>query len=300
MNKRQLTIMKMLEPNRTFTASELAGRFQVSVRTIQRDLDKLQEIGFPLYSEPGRYGGYRVLPNRLLPPLQLNENEALGLYLMLHYFQQIPDLPFGEIRSHLAENYYAELPDSTKEKIRTVEERVAFKTSPVLRKNNWTTVILQAAVEQKELLITYESAKGKKESRVFPLGLYFDQSWYMPALNKDKVLLYRADRIHFAEIGEKKEDQLPTLSEWMNQPERRPSVETVLAFTAEGERRAKADPFFKDVSDGHWRGVIPYEELAFTASQLLAYGEHVKVLEPEELAVKVKQHYVEALKQYEQ
>ncbi len=64
MNKRQLTMMRMLEPNRTFTASELAGHFNVSVRTIQRDLDKLQELGFPLYSEPGRYRGYRLANTR--------------------------------------------------------------------------------------------------------------------------------------------------------------------------------------------------------------------------------------------
>ncbi|TDL32038.1 WYL domain-containing protein [Jeotgalibacillus sp. S-D1] len=299
MNKRQLTIMRMLEPNRKFSASELARRFDVSVRTIQRDLERLQEIGFPLYSEPGRYGGYRVLPNRLLPPLQLNENEALGLYLMLHYFQQIPNLPFSEVRSHLAENYFAELPDSTKEKIRLVENKVAFKISASSAKNNWTTLILQASLDQQELFITYESSKGKRDIRIFPLGLYFDQTWYMPALYKDKVLLYRADRIHFAKIGEKTHDELPTLSEWLNRPEERPSVQTVLAFTAEGARRAKADPLFKEVSGDMWRGSIPYGELSYTASQLLAYGAHVKVIEPEELREKVKMHYTEALKQYE-
>lgn len=299
MNNRQLTIMRMLEPNRKFSASELARRFDVSVRTIQRDLEKLQEIGFPLYSEPGRYGGYRVLPNRLLPPLQLNENEALGLYLMLHYFQQIPNLPFSEVRSHLAENYFAELPVSTKEKIRLVENKVVFKIPASFTKNNWTTVILHAALEQLELFITYESAKGKKDVRVFPLGLYFNQTWYMPALYKDKVLLYRADRIHFAKIGEETHDQLPTLIEWMNRPEERPSVQTVLAFTSEGARRAKADPLFKEVTGNMWRGNVPYAELAYTASQLLSYGTQVKVVEPEELAEKVKQHYMEALKQYE-
>ncbi|PPA68516.1 helix-turn-helix transcriptional regulator [Jeotgalibacillus proteolyticus] len=299
MNNRQLTIMRMLEPNRKFTASELAGRFGVSLRTIQRDLEKLQQIGFPLYSEPGRHGGYRVLPNRLLPPLQLNENEALGLYLMLHYFQQLPDLPFNEVRSHLAENYFAELPDSTKEKIRLVETKVVFKLSAQAGKHNWTTLILQAALEQQELFITYESPNGQKDVTVFPLGLYFDQAWYMPALYKDHVLLYRADRIHYAKIGDKIDHQLPLLTDWLNRPEDRPSVQTVLAFSSEGARRAKADPLFKAVSEGIWRGSIPYAELSYTASQLLSYGPHVKVLEPQELAEQIKQHYTEALKQYE-
>ncbi|KIL51529.1 hypothetical protein KP77_10410 [Jeotgalibacillus alimentarius] len=299
MNKRQLTLMRILEPNRKFSASELATRFNVSTRTIQRDLDKLQKIGFPLYSEPGRYGGYRVLPNRLLPPLQLNENEAIGLYLMLHYLEQVPDLPFGEIRSHLAEHYFAELPESTKERIRSVESKVAFHASYASGNSQWTTVILQAALEQRELVMTYESSRGIRKVNVFPIGLYFDQTWYMPALYKRKILLYRADRIHAGTIGEERLEQLPSLSEWLRQPEERPSVRAVLAFTAEGERRAKADPFFKDVSDGVWKGDIPYEELSYTASQLLSYGAHVKVLEPEELIKKVKGHYQESLNQYE-
>ncbi|EBD8094960.1 HTH domain-containing protein, partial [Salmonella enterica] len=76
MNNRKLALMRLMDSRKKFTARELAERFQVSIRTIQRDLNDLQELGFPLYTEVGVNGGYRVLPNRILPPLQLTQHEA--------------------------------------------------------------------------------------------------------------------------------------------------------------------------------------------------------------------------------
>ncbi|MGC5772222.1 HTH domain-containing protein [Paenibacillus pabuli] len=71
MNERRLTMMRIIDSRKKFTAREPAERFNVSVRTIQRDLGYLQQIGFPLYSKQGAHGGYRALENRILPPLQL-------------------------------------------------------------------------------------------------------------------------------------------------------------------------------------------------------------------------------------
>ena len=83
----------MLDSRKKFTARELAERFHVSMRTIQRDLDHLQQMGFPLYAEVGANGGYRVLPNRILPPLQLTEHEAFGLFMMIEYLETYPTSP---------------------------------------------------------------------------------------------------------------------------------------------------------------------------------------------------------------
>lgn len=60
MNQRRLAMMRLMDSRHKFTARELAERFEVSVRTIQRDLDALQTMGFPLYTEVGVNGGYRV------------------------------------------------------------------------------------------------------------------------------------------------------------------------------------------------------------------------------------------------
>jgi len=68
-SRRLVDMLMFINTKRTFTAKELAEEFGLSVRTVQRYLLDLSELGLPLYSEKGRSGGYRVLKNRILPPI---------------------------------------------------------------------------------------------------------------------------------------------------------------------------------------------------------------------------------------
>ncbi|GEC88372.1 helix-turn-helix transcriptional regulator [Brevibacillus brevis] len=73
-------LIMYVNASRRFTAQDVAHEFNVSVRTAHRYLTELSEMGVPLYTEPGRSGGYRVLDNRILPPILLNENEAFSIF----------------------------------------------------------------------------------------------------------------------------------------------------------------------------------------------------------------------------
>lgn len=64
---------------RQLQAAELAGRFEVSVRTIERDILALQSSGVPIWSQRGPRGGYAIDPRRTLPPLNLTAEEAVAL-----------------------------------------------------------------------------------------------------------------------------------------------------------------------------------------------------------------------------
>jgi predicted DNA-binding transcriptional regulator YafY len=68
---------------RTRSAAWLARRFEVSARTIERDLGALREGGVPIWAQPGRTGGYGVDRNRTLPPLALTVDEALAVSVAL-------------------------------------------------------------------------------------------------------------------------------------------------------------------------------------------------------------------------
>ena len=82
MNKSQRLLEMMMAVNRKrkFTVKELAGEFNVSSRTILRDLQELSELGVPLYSEVGPHGGYQVLKERILPPIAFTEEEAVAIF----------------------------------------------------------------------------------------------------------------------------------------------------------------------------------------------------------------------------
>lgn len=170
MNHRKLAIMRLMDSRQKFTARELAERFDVSVRTIQRDLDALQALGFPLYTEVGVNGGYRVLPNRILPPLQLTQQEALGLFMMLEYLQQVPDFPYGSMREHLAEQYFSTLPEDVQDLIMRMREHITFVQHPGEHAEPLTTEILGAAVEKREIEFMYHARSGPKKVQVFPMA----------------------------------------------------------------------------------------------------------------------------------
>lgn len=299
MNNRKLALMRLMDSRKKFTARELAERFQVSIRTIQRDLNDLQELGFPLYTEVGVNGGYRVLPNRILPPLQLTQHEALGLFMMIEYLENVPDFPYGSIREHLAEEYYSTLPQDVQDLITRMRQHITFLQHHAVQAEALTTEILGAAVDKKEIEFIYHSRQGHKKVQAVPIGIYYDHGyWYMPAQRKDRVLLYRVDRMQELVILDAIDESVPSLQEWLNFKENRESVEVVLQFTDFGARLAGSDVLFKSVEGNEWRGLVPPEEFPFTARKLLSYGPEVKVIEPLELQQQVREMLERSLKQY--
>ena len=80
---RLLTVLDVLQTRPGWTASELAKRLQVNTRSIRRYITTLQDLGIPVVAERGRYGGYRLRPGFKLPPLMLNDDEALAVTLGL-------------------------------------------------------------------------------------------------------------------------------------------------------------------------------------------------------------------------
>jgi predicted DNA-binding transcriptional regulator YafY len=78
-----LTLLELLQSGGTRTAAELAGRLGVDERTVRRYVDHLTDLGIPVESVRGRYGGYRLAPGYRLPPLMLTDDEALAILLGL-------------------------------------------------------------------------------------------------------------------------------------------------------------------------------------------------------------------------
>ncbi|MDR9855342.1 YafY family protein [Paenibacillus sp. VCA1] len=299
MNERRVAIMRMLDSRKKYTARELAERFNVSVRTIQRDLDYLQQIGLPLYTETGPHGGYRALPNRLLPPLHLSRDEAIGLFLMLKLLEDLPDIPFGEVRAHLSEHYYAELPEDVQDRVDHLKEYVAFRMTPTTAASPFTSLILEAAMDKRRVRMTYASASGRKNLEVHPVGLYFENGyWYMPALGRDRILLYRADRIVDMTMLDGTESGLPTLKQWLHATGPHEGIPAKIRFSPFGVRLAESDPLFQNISGQEWAGSIPREEFPFMSRLLLKYGPEAEVLHPEELRSMVKTLLQDSLKPY--
>src|SRR5919112_3749048 len=76
---RALRLLPMLQNRRYWGGAELAARLGVSLRTLRRDVERLRELGYPVQARPGVDGGYRLAAGASLPPLVLDDDEAVAL-----------------------------------------------------------------------------------------------------------------------------------------------------------------------------------------------------------------------------
>jgi predicted DNA-binding transcriptional regulator YafY len=78
-SSRLLELLSLLQARREWLGSELAGGLEVSRRTIRRDIERLRDLGYPVESVPGPAGGYRLRAGTAMPPLLLDDDEAIAI-----------------------------------------------------------------------------------------------------------------------------------------------------------------------------------------------------------------------------
>jgi len=78
-SSRTLRLLSLLQSHRYWPGAELAERLGVSVRTLRRDIDRLRELGYPVEAQRGVDGGYQLAAGAVLPPLVLDDDEAVAL-----------------------------------------------------------------------------------------------------------------------------------------------------------------------------------------------------------------------------
>src|SRR5581483_230245 len=76
---RLLSLLSLLQTLREWPGSELAERLGVSPRTIRRDVERLRDLGYPVQATMGAVGGYRLVAGTALPPLLLDDEEAVAI-----------------------------------------------------------------------------------------------------------------------------------------------------------------------------------------------------------------------------
>lgn len=81
--RRALQLLSLLQTHRLWRGTELAGRLEVTERTVRRDIDRLRDLGYPVEATPGVEGGYRLAAGSHLPPLVLDDDEAVAVVVGL-------------------------------------------------------------------------------------------------------------------------------------------------------------------------------------------------------------------------
>jgi len=82
-SSRTLRLLSLLQTHRFWPGTELAGRLEVSERTLRRDIERLRDLGYPVHSHRGADGGYQLAAGGSMPPLVVDEDEAIAMVVAL-------------------------------------------------------------------------------------------------------------------------------------------------------------------------------------------------------------------------
>lgn len=194
---RLLAIALHLSARRRLKGEELAREFGVSLRTIYRDLQALQESGFPVTGSPG--DGYRLPMGSQLRPLALEPGEAEVLVMGARLLERAVDAELkGRLQSALAK-LEAVLSPETVGRLRDHRSRVLM---PVLRSRaeGPLALVLTAVRERQVLEVAYHGVARDAVSRreIEPVGLIrLGTNWFVPAYCRlrNDMRTFRADRI---------------------------------------------------------------------------------------------------------
>src|SRR5205807_3119816 len=89
-SERTLRLLSLLQSRRYWSGVELSSRLEVSGRTLRRDIDRLRELGYPVQAQRGVDGGYQLAAGAVLPPLLVDDEEAVALAVGLQAAAQGP------------------------------------------------------------------------------------------------------------------------------------------------------------------------------------------------------------------
>lgn len=198
--QRVLTLLDLLQRRSVWTGAELAAELGVTVRSVRRDVDRLRDLGYPVESERGAGGGYRLGSGRRLPPLLLDDREAVAVAIALR-------LAAGGAVAGIGEHALGALTKLDQVMPGRLRERVADVTeSMVTVPGADTTVQPELLIElghavrgTEQVRLDYTDRVGREsERRVEPYRIVvLGRHWYLLSFDLERAdwRTFRLDRI---------------------------------------------------------------------------------------------------------
>ena len=320
---RLVTLLFTLQRLREATAGELARELEVSERTIYRDVAALAAAGVPLFTEPGRGGGIRLVDGWRTRLDGLTAQEAAALFAV-GAPQVLAELGMSAALAGAQAKLLATLPAEMREHARTVAERFHLDAPGWFHTPHQVTQLAAVAESvwgQQRLRISYRRRADVVDRTIEPLGVVLKAgTWYLAARSvsgarvdsarsvsgaradsADAVLTYRVDRIVAAEpTGESfiRPDGFDLATWWADSTNRfasqmlrvtvrlrlGPRGLKMLSHVTDADAAVQAIARARPPDAEGWREVeLDVEEIVVAASQLTGLGGEVEALDPPEL-----------------
>lgn len=295
-NNRLFEIVYLLMQKKKITAKELADRFEVSTRTIYRDIEILSRANIPVYAIKGKDGGIGLLDEYVLNKTILSEEEQNQILFALQGMKKVVGEEEKDILEKLSILFNKKVKDWIKidfsnwGKDHTQEDRFDMLKTAILNKN--------------QIEFTYYNSNGNESKRIVePLQIWFkDKSWYLISYCKLKedYRIFKIARIkeikileeHFERTlpKEKKEEKyhFKTISLELE-------ISTEMAYRVYDEFESSQ---ISKKENGNFIVKVEYPDNEWVYGYILSFGEYIKVLSPDKAKGIIKNKLEKTLKNY--
>jgi predicted DNA-binding transcriptional regulator YafY len=197
---RLLRLLALLQVRPDWPGPELAGRLEVTPRTLRRDVQRLRDLGYPVHATPGVAGGYRLGSGAALPPLLLDDDEAVAVAVSLRTAASQTVTGIAETSLRALAKLDQVLPGRLRERIAALQEAtVALPRNAAAVDPGLLTALATACRQHQVLTFTYSSRDGVTGDRLAePYRLvHTGYRWYLLAWDtaRDDWRTFRVDRI---------------------------------------------------------------------------------------------------------
>lgn len=290
------------------TAKSLAEKFEVSRRTILRDMQSLSEMGIPLYAAAGPSGGFRLMDGFVLPPVQFNALEALTLLFALQGMTRYSDTPFNRERWTVMDKIKNIIPKETLTQIETLLETLEMDVPKRNYKVPQLSALLDYASQSRGLAVYYRSQNHQRWLNILPQRIYSAHGfWYCEAYSQThgEVRTFRVDRLdEIRELSLEEGDALASAMQAELAVPQDSDVRIRAKLTYKGllqvERDEHIGELVRAIGDDEWEVDFqcPAAEREWAVRFFYAIGPDAVVLEPDsireeiyKLADQVRQQY---------
>jgi len=295
-NSRLFEIVYLLLKKKKVTAKELAERFEVSTRTIYRDIEVLSRANIPIYATKGKDGGIGLLEEFVLNKTVLSEEEQNQILFALQGMDKVTGQAGNDIVAKLSTIFQKEADDWLKIDFSNWGKEGSQK--------EWFAILKKAILQKKLVQFIYFNTDGQKTKRtVEPLQIWFkDKSWYLVSYcrQKEDYRIFKIARMKEIEVlNEHFERTLPGPP--TKQEKAFPTITLQLEISKEMAYRVYDEFEPNEITpkeNGDFVVTVEYPENDWVYGYILSFGETAKVLAPETAKAKIQEKLEKMLKKY--
>ena len=317
---RLTAILIQLQTKRVVKAEEIADRFEISLRTVYRDVKALMEAGVPIGSEAGK--GYFIVDGFHLPPVMFTQDEASAMLLAGKLVERMTDQSVRTAFEGALMKVKAVLNEAQKDHLESLQAHIEV-LKPQMRipaqTGNHLSELQKAIAEKRVVEFQYINNQNEQTLRqVEPIGLfYYSAAWHLIAWCRlrNGFRDFRSDRIDALKTTSQTflPRSISNLQEYLNslQQNNAEMIAVVISFDADTAQYVhNSRHYFGYVSeekvDGRVRMKFLTVDLEILARWLLSYGKSVEIESPEglktmarQLVEELREHYFKVMSQHD-